>query len=71
MKTLFNFQLHRSIFISLEFKLEDFWIGLFWRNSKAKTDNGPKTMCIEIWICLFPCLPIHIQIWRSIFVGML
>ena len=39
--------------IVLEFKLQDLWIGVFW-----KTNDIGLT---DIWVCLFPCLPIHIM----------
>lgn len=32
----------------LEFKLVDLWIGAFWTEE-------------ELWLCLFPCLPIHFR----------
>lgn len=32
----------------LEFKFVDLWVGAFWTEE-------------EIWICLFPCLPIHFR----------
>jgi len=36
--------------ITLEVKLQDFWIGIYW-------DNRPNG--IDIWICIIPCFPIH------------
>jgi hypothetical protein len=39
--------------VRLEFKLEDFWIGVFWKRSQVAT---------HVWICLLPCLPIHLTI---------
>ena len=36
--------------IRLEFKLQDFWMGVFWK-------NNPRD--IDIWICIIPCFPIH------------
>ena len=33
-----------------EWKLEDFWVGLFWRRS-------PRM--IELWFCLLPCVPLY------------
>ena len=40
--------------ISLEFKLEDLWVGIYWRRDKHYWLN-------HIWICLIPCFPIHIS----------
>lgn len=36
--------------IQLEFKLEDLWVGMYWKRSEDRTD---------VWVCLLPCLPIH------------
>ena len=40
--------------IKLEFKPQDFWIGVFWKNTLDKFD---------LWICLIPMFPIHF--WRE------
>ena len=34
-----------------EFKLQDLWIGAYWK----RIGN-----CVDIWICLLPCVPLHI-----------
>lgn len=39
--------------IRLEWKINDFWIGCFWR----RFDSGAW----DVWLCLVPCLPIHIS----------
>ena len=36
--------------IRLEFKLQDMWLGLFWKKGDREVD---------IWLCLIPCFPIH------------
>jgi len=36
--------------VCIEFKLEDMWIGLFWKHKYRE---------IDIWLCLIPCFPIH------------
>jgi hypothetical protein len=38
--------------VRLEWKLADLWVGAFWSFDKAT--GG------DVWICLLPCLPIHI-----------
>jgi hypothetical protein len=48
--------------INLEFKLADMWIGIFWRTQENPLDKRHIT---EIWICIIPCLPIHIQLTQS------
>lgn len=45
-----KFEYHHNFTIG--FKLEDFWIGAFWRNTGHSTD---------LWICLIPCFPIHLS----------
>ena len=30
----------------LEFKLQDMWIGAFWKPG-------------HLWVCILPCLPLH------------
>lgn len=46
--------------IKVEYKLQDMWIGLFWKTEYCKTDGGDKPFVTDIWICLIPCFPIHI-----------
>ena len=41
--------------IRLEFKLEDLWVGAFWRKKDGRFD---------VWVCILPTLPIHY--WREI-----
>lgn len=42
------------ICVKLEWKIQDFWVGVYWHHSCFDTD---------IWICLLPCLPLHISYW--------
>jgi hypothetical protein len=39
--------------VSIEFEIRDFWVGLFWKEDEYYVNH--------IYICLIPCLPIHIQ----------
>ena len=49
--------------VSLEFKRQDLWVGLFWKRSY----NGLLTKSFfEIWICLIPTLPIHLTWDRTL-----
>ena len=56
---------------TLEFKLEDFWVGVFWRRDSgygALDGYGSRIAYkqFDIWICLIPCFPLHlIRITRS------
>lgn len=54
---------------ALEWKLEDCWVGAFWKRSelaltRAGRDGGLGGGVIDIWICLIPCLPIHLTFRR-------
>lgn len=40
----------------IEWKLADLWVGLFWK----RTGN-----CIDLWICVLPCVPLHVSWWWS------
>jgi hypothetical protein len=40
--------------VGFEFKLQDLWIGAFWKRSGN---------CVDLWICFLPCLPLHISWW--------
>lgn len=44
-----------------EFKLEDFWVGVYWKKS---TFVDGSTVCVykrlDIWLCILPCFPLHI-----------
>lgn len=35
--------------IRLEFKVEDMWIGIFWKRNRP-----------DIWICFIPMFPVHV-----------
>jgi len=39
--------------ISMEFKLEDLWVGAYWRYDEPYKLH-------HLWVCLIPCVPIHI-----------
>lgn len=39
---------------SIEFKIQDLWIGAFWK----RIGN-----CVDVWVCLVPCVPIHVSWW--------
>lgn len=41
--------------ITLELKLADMWVGAFFKRSGD---------VLHVWICLLPCLPIHLQIGK-------
>lgn len=37
--------------VAVQFKAADLWIGVFWANHHG---------LVDVWICVVPCLPIHI-----------
>lgn len=43
--------------ITIEFEKHDLWIGLYWRYDEQYRLG-------HIYICLLPCLPIHIT-WEN------
>ena len=47
-----------------EFKLQDFWVGAFWKTTNCDTGVELIPFETEIWICLFPCIPFHLVIRR-------
>jgi hypothetical protein len=53
--------------IKLEFKLEDAWVGVFWKHSCRMNEFCGRKIIkkTDVWICLVPCLPLHIT-WEVI-----
>lgn len=45
--------MRNRISITVEFKPNDLWIGLFWDR---------QLLAFHMWICLLPTLPIHLCI---------
>lgn len=46
-----------------EYKLQDAWLGVFWKNNENSDEKHLlqyKVEKLDVWICLIPCLPIHI-----------
>lgn len=71
MKTFWT-QRFGKVTISFEWKLEDLWVGVFWRKSQEQVGHafagGSRSALIpviahnlDVWVCLLPCLPIHIR----------
>jgi hypothetical protein len=57
--------------VCLEYKLQDTWIGIFWKNSETVMPQGapsyalPICKLFDLWICIVPCFPIQIQYINS------
>jgi len=54
-----------------EFKLEDLWVGVFWRTVRLLPEGAGMLNAVPLdhtvlplqtdwWICLVPCFPLHI-----------
>lgn len=56
-----NLCMLNNIKIKLEFKLEDFWIGVFWKRKPRWEELRYVGKDLHIWICIIPCFPIHIN----------
>jgi hypothetical protein len=54
------------LYVELEFIPQDFWVGMFWRRIMCSTDEGPQPLATDIWLCLVPCLPIHLTYWHDV-----
>jgi hypothetical protein len=55
-------RVNRKTWIALEWKLADMWVGLFWQRKPANYHiiDGRVREDLHVWVCLVPCLPIHI-----------
>jgi hypothetical protein len=52
--------------IQILFKLQDFWIGAFWKTRDIEAGTGAKWRYFDIWICIIPCFPLHIRLFKPI-----
>lgn len=51
-----------------EWKLQDLWIGMFWKTARGIQATGCENwMCCDIWICVIPCVPLHVTIQNESF----
>lgn len=58
---------------AVEFKVEDLWIGLYWRRMRSplcgltagKRYRLVDRERVDVWICVLPCLPVHLWWWRD------
>ena len=41
--------------IGLECKLRDLWVGAYWETIDTMISSS-----FHLWICIVPCLPVHI-----------
>lgn len=50
----------RRGYVALEWKLADLWVGAFW-DRRWRSEIG--CFSYHVWICLIPCVPIHLWWW--------
>jgi hypothetical protein len=48
--------------LRLESKLADLWVGAFWSSTPA----SPDTARLDFYLCLVPCLPLHLVLWYKV-----
>lgn len=50
----------RTWAVHIERKVEDCWIGVFWRRQPMR-HGITWGYRLDVWICIVPCFPIHIM----------
>lgn len=55
----------RRFRVRVVWKLEDLWVGVFWKQHWHMGNDGMYSPAIKIWVCVVPCLPIYILTWRE------
>lgn len=53
---------HVHFRLRLEWKVQDMWIGVSWQKLKAP---GLRARSYDVWVCLLPCLPLHLS-WQRV-----
>lgn len=43
-----------------EYKIQDMWVGLFWRGKFL--DLFLRRNPLDIWICFVPCYRLHVEV---------
>lgn len=44
--------------LRIEFKPQDFWVGVYWKRTYDKVYMD----YLDIWVCIVPMFPIHINL---------
>lgn len=56
--------------LAVEWKPQDLWIGAFWERTaspqRRKHRRGRKFSHIDVWVCIIPCVPLHLFVQRPI-----
>lgn len=53
--------LRAKLTAAIEWKPQDLWIGAFWKRTTFQTGYRG----VDLWLCLIPCLPLHIWWYRK------
>lgn len=60
--------------VRFEFKIEDSWVGMYWKRSTAEVaevaDDKRTAVLIsrpkfDLWICIVPWFPLHFTSWGT------
>ena len=49
-----------------EFKLQDMWVGVFWKTAYCETGIELIPYATDIWVCVLPCVPLHMTVHHKI-----
>lgn len=50
--------------VTLEFKPQDLWIGVFWKRGSSMYrfgDEPPTHRALDVWVCVVPMFPLHFR----------
>lgn len=53
-----------------EWKIEDMWVGVFWKRGYATTSRCPVHLWTDVWICFVPCFPLHLTILKNVMIDL-
>lgn len=48
----------------LEWQPRDLWVGIYWRAVALKTVTW-EYRALHVWVCILPCIPIHLTFRRE------
>jgi len=55
-----------AITARFEWKFADLWVGAFWKTTYSHFNDEPAPTCTDVWVCILPCVPLHITIHRNL-----
>lgn len=59
-----------KVYAAFEWKLADLLVGAFWKWEylRSRGIGGPWRLdatILHVWICLLPCVPLHVEFWKN------